>query len=192
MTKAELRTLYKSKRILLSPSELNNLSETIIEQALKYFQLAEKTVSLFLPIERQKEINTYILLDRAIGVGAKVALPKCNFETLEMKHYIYESNDQLELNEKGIPEPKKGKLIAADHFDIVFVPLLAVDVVGNRVGYGKGFYDRFLKKCKPNCIFIGLHLFDLEEAISDVLPTDVRLNAVVMPSGVIRIGTTHF
>lgn len=186
MTKAELRTLYRARRMQLTPGELDRLSETIVEQTLKHFQLEEKTISLFLPIERQREVNTYLLWERAKNIGARVAVPKTNFENLEMRHYLFESTDQLEINEKGIPEPKKGKLIAADRFDIVFVPLLAIDKSGNRVGYGKGFYDRFLRKCAPSCQFIGLHYFDLEESISDVLPTDVRLNAVVTPEKIVR------
>lgn len=186
MTKAELRTKYRELRLQLSPGELEKLSEQIVELALSHFQLSEKCISLFLPIERQREVNTYLLWERAKNIGARVAVPKTNFETLEMRHYVFESTDQLELNEKGIPEPKKGKPVAADKFDIVFVPMLAVDKSGNRVGYGKGFYDRFLRKCTPSCQFIGLHYFGIEENISDVLPTDVRLNALVTPNGVIR------
>lgn len=186
MTKSELRELYRSKRLMLSPRELERLSETIVEQTLTHFQLEEKTISLFLPIERQKEVNTYLLWERAKNIGARVAIPKSNFESMEMRHYLFESTDQLEINEKGIPEPKKGKIIAADRFDIVFVPLLAVDKFGHRVGYGKGFYDRFLRKCSPSCQFIGLHYFDVEDSISDVLPTDVKLNALVTPEKIIR------
>lgn len=186
MDKSELRELYKAKRKALPPGELERLSETIIEQTLTHFQLDGKTISLFLPIERHREINTYLLWERAMNVGATVAVPRTNFETFEMRHYLFEQTDQLELNEKGIPEPKKGKVVAADRFDIVFVPLLAVDKKGNRVGYGKGFYDRFLRKCSAQCIFIGLHYFDLENKIEDVLPTDVRLNAVVTPTKVFR------
>lgn len=186
MTKAELRAIYRDKRMRLSPGELERLSEVIVNQTMSHFQLEEKTISLFLPIERQKEVNTYLLWRKAMNIGARIAVPKSNFETLEMRHYLFESTDQLDVNEKGIPEPKKGKIIAADRFDIVFVPLLAVDKNGNRVGYGKGFYDRFLRKCSPACQFIGLHYFDLEEAISDVLPTDVRLNAVVTPEKIVR------
>jgi 5-formyltetrahydrofolate cyclo-ligase len=186
MTKAELRTLYRSKRTQISPGELQRLSETIIEQTLTHFQLEDKTISLFLPIELQKEVNTYLLWERAKNIGARIAIPKSNFETMEMRHYLFESTDQLEINDRGIPEPKKGKIIAADKFDVVFVPLLAIDKSGHRVGYGKGFYDRFLRKCAPSCQFIGLHYFDLEDSISDVLPTDVRLNAVVTPDKVVR------
>ena len=165
MVKDELREKYKQKRMALPPGELEHLSEVIVEQTLKHFQLNGKTISLFLPIERHREVNTYLLWERAVNLGATVAVPKTNFETLEMRHYLFEKTDQLELNEKGIPEPKKGKVIAADRFEIVFVPLLAVDKYGNRVGYGKGFYDRFLRKCAPACQFIGLHFFDLESKI---------------------------
>lgn len=186
MTKADLRQKYKEMRLGLSPGEIERLSEIIVEQTLTHFQLSEKTISLFLPIERQREVNTYLLWERAMGVGATVAIPKTNFETMEMRHYLFESTDQLEVNQKGIPEPKKGKVVASDRFDIVFVPLLAVDVKGNRVGYGKGFYDRFLRKCSPGCLFVGLHYFDVENKIDDVLPTDIRLNALVTPTKVLR------
>lgn len=186
MTKADLRQKYKEMRLGLPPGEIERLSEIIVEQTLTHFQLSEKTISLFLPIERQREINTYLLWERAMGIGATVAIPKTNFETMEMRHYLFESTDQLEVNQKGIPEPKKGKVIASDRFDIVFVPLLAADAKGNRVGYGKGFYDRFLRKCSPGCLFIGLHYFDVESKIDDVLPTDIRLNALVTPTKVLR------
>lgn len=186
MDKSALREKYRQLRLQLPPGELEHLSEVIVEQTLTHFQLSEKTISLFLPIELQKEINTYLLWERARNVGATVAIPKSNFDTMEMRHYLFEHTDQLEINDKGIPEPKKGKIIAADRFDIVFVPLLAADKQGNRVGYGKGFYDRFLRKCSPSCQFIGLHYFDLEDKIEDVLPTDIRLNAIVTPEKVIR------
>ena len=186
MEKAKLRDKYRQLRLQLPPGELERLSEAIIEQALTHFQLEEKTISLYLPIERSREINTYLLLERARNIGATVAVPKTNFETLEMRHYVLDQLVQLEVNEYCITEPKKGKVIAADRLDVVFVPLLAVDKQGNRVGYGKGFYDRFLRKCAPGCQFIGLHYFELEDRIDDVLPTDIRLNAVVMPDKVVR------
>lgn len=187
MTKDELRKKYKEKRLILSPREKEILSESIIQRALTHFQVAGKTISIFLPIDRQHEINTYILLEQAMNFGATVAIPKTNFQTLEMKHFVFESIGQLEVNEHGIPEPKRGRIIAPDRFDMVFVPLLAVDKNGNRVGYGKGFYDRFLRRCSNHCLFIGLHYFELEaEPIEDVFPTDVKLHAVVTPTEIVR------
>ncbi len=74
MKKAELRKKYKEMRLKLAPGEIENLSESIVDKALTHFQLQDKTISLFLPIERQAEINTYILLEKAINFGAQVVL----------------------------------------------------------------------------------------------------------------------
>jgi 5-formyltetrahydrofolate cyclo-ligase len=68
---------------------------------------------------------------------------------------------------------------------VVFVPLLAFDKKGHRVGYGKGFYDRFLSDCKPETIKIGLSFFEAEESISAILPSDIRLDFCVTPTEII-------
>lgn len=65
--------------------------------------------------------------------------------------------------------------------DVVFVPLLAYDNKGNRVGYGKGFYDHFLSECREDVVKIGLSFFEPEEAIEDVSATDIRLDYCVTP-----------
>jgi 5-formyltetrahydrofolate cyclo-ligase len=186
MTKAELRKVYLEKRKEITPGQLSRFSEAICEIALSNFQLEEKTVSLFLPIERQKEINTYLIWEKGKNIGARIAVPKANFENNLLKHYLFENYDQLEVNSIGIPEPKKGKLIPVNQLDIVFVPLLVIDKQGHRVGYGKGFYDRFLHKCAPHCQFIGLNLFDPIDEITDVLPTDIRLHGLITPAKFIR------
>jgi 5-formyltetrahydrofolate cyclo-ligase len=71
---------------------------------------------------------------------------------------------------------------------VVFVPLLAYDKSGQRVGYGKGFYDTFLQQCKPNTVKIGLSFFAPEENIEDVSANDVALDYVVTPEGIVRFG----
>lgn len=184
MKKEEIRKIYLQKRKELAPGQLQDISEEICENLFKNLHLDDKFISLFLPIERQNEINTYLIWEKALSLGGKVAVPKANFETHELKHILFDSEDQLELSEWGIPEPKKGKVIAADRLEFVFVPMIAIDKKGHRVGYGKGFYDRFLKKCSPSCKFIGLHHFDYEEEISDCLPTDVKLHACITPKGI--------
>lgn len=182
MTKELLREHFRSKRKELSPGQLQVLSENICELLFKNIPVENKFISLFLPIERQQEINTYLIWEKALSLDAKVAVPRANFENNELKHLLFENEDQLELSSWGIPEPKKGKVIAADRFDYVLVPLLAIDANGNRVGYGKGFYDRFLKKCSPSCKFIGLSHFDAIENIDDVGSTDVKLHAYITPT----------
>lgn len=187
MTKEEIREIYLEKRRALSPKQLENISDAICHHTFSNYQLEGKKISLFLPIEGKKEINTYRIWEKAMSFDAQVAVPKANFRTNEMKQVLFESEDQLEISTFGIPEPKKGRVIAAEHFDYVFVPLLAIDTKGNRVGYGKGFYDRFLRKCSPRCKFIGLNHFDeLIDEIEDVQFHDVKLNACISPGKIHR------
>lgn len=185
MIKSSLRKQYKEKRKLMSPKVLDEASQAITESVLSNFQLEGKTVSIFLPIERHFEINTYGLMERAHSFGAQIGLPVADFHNNTLIHRIYNEDTVLNLNEFDIPEPTNGKKIPSEAFDYVFVPLLAVDKNGYRVGYGKGFYDRFLKTCKPSCKFIGLHLFDLVDEIDDKEKTDIPLHILVTPKEIV-------
>jgi len=186
MTKQELRSHFKQKRMDLSPAELEIKSEIICNSLFSKFQLTGKTISLFLPIERQKEINTYTILEKGISLDVKIALPKTSPDTANLKHILYESQAPLFVNAFGIPEPKDGVEIKPNQFDFVLVPLLAIDKSGYRIGYGKGYYDRFLKKCAPNCIFIGLHLFEEFSEIDDLNKYDIPLNYCITPTQIIH------
>jgi len=187
MTKEELRKKYLELRKSLAPGELQKVSDAVTLNLFRNFQFEKKKVSLFLPIERTHEINTYKIWEKATSFDAQVAVPKVNPKSTEMKHLLFESEDQLEISSWGIPEPSKGRVIAAEHFDIILVPLLAIDKRGHRVGYGKGYYDRFLSKCSPRCRFIGLSHFDeLESSITGITPTDIKLHGCVTPNKVHR------
>lgn len=187
MKKREIRKLFLEKRRALSPGDHVNISDAVCDRLFTNFQLAEKKISLFLPIEKTYEINTYQILDKAISIGAQVAVPKTNMKTNELKHIQIDDNTQLEISDYGIPEPKKGRIISAEHIDIVIVPLLAVDKRGYRVGYGKGFYDRFMKKCSPRAQFIGISHFDeLLDEIEDVHSKDIKLHALITPHHIYR------
>ena len=186
MNKKELREIYTAKRKELSYEKIEELSKRIGSNILKNFNLENKTISLFLPIKSQNEINTFLLLDDFLKLGTIVGISKTNFKTLELTHYKYISKDQLSLNSFGIPEPIFGEEIKPEKFEIVFVPLYTIDKDGQRVGYGKGIYDRFLKVCDKNCLFIGLNLFNKIEVIDNILPTDISLNYCVTPQKVIK------
>jgi 5-formyltetrahydrofolate cyclo-ligase len=184
MTKAEIRTLFKAKRAQLSPYDVTKISAQVQALVLDYFSFSSKYVSIFLPIEQQKEISTYGLLEDIILKGGHPILSKANFKDHSLTLYHYEHPSQLEISSFGIPEPKHGRTILASKLDYVFVPLLGLNSEGQRVGYGKGFYDRLLKQCKPDCIFIGLHLFDEFSEISDLNPNDIPLHLCFTPGGV--------
>lgn len=186
MEKQEIRELFKRKRLELSPGELDTRSEEVCNLLFTHFQLSGKTMSMFLPIERLKEINTYLILEKGISLDVKIALPKMNSETQSLRHLLFESHSQLEMNSLGIPEPKNGKAVKIKDLDIVLVPLLAFDDRGNRVGYGKGYYDKLLRKCSPTCTFVGLSLFEETAVIDNVEQHDIRLHYCITPSKLIR------
>mgnify|MGYP001474072400 FL=1 len=96
------------------------------------------------------------------GKDKNVVLSKSNFEQLSMTHYLLTDNLVIKPNAWGIPEPQNGLEIKAQQLDVIFIPLLACDLNGNRLGYGKGFYDRFLANCKPGALKIGLNYFEPE------------------------------
>ena len=99
-----------------------------------------------------------------------------------MANYLLTDTTTLKKSAWGVPEPVEGIEVPENKIDVVFVPLMAFDTLGNRVGYGAGFYDGFLRKCRKETIKIGLSLFEAEqEPITDVHENDVKLDYCVTP-----------
>jgi len=119
------------------------------------------------------------------GRDKSIVVPKVSKGTSTMTHILLQDNTVLKPSDYGVPEPLSGFEINPLQIDVVFVPLLAFDVVGNRLGYGGGFYDRFLSQCKPEAIFIGLSYFEPEEKIPIAL-TDIPLHFCVTPNKVYK------
>lgn len=184
MLKKTLRTKYKALRNELSEIDIEEKSLAIANEILK-LPIWDKTYfHVFLPIEEQKEVNTEFILHLLSGKDKEIVISKSDFETREMTHFLLTDNTRIQKNEYNIPEPVDGLEVPVTKIDVVFVPLLAFDKKGNRVGYGKGFYDKFLSQCKPETIKIGLSFFEPEELISDVFENDVLLNYCACPDGV--------
>ena len=135
---------------------------------------------IFLPIRDKKEIDTSFLLSILQGRDKHVILPK--MEGDDLTHFLLTDNTILKTNQWNVPEPVDGISVESSKIEVVFVPLLAFDKYGNRVGYGKGFYDRFLKQCKKDVVKIGLSLFEAEEEIEDVFENDIPLDYCITPN----------
>lgn len=179
MTKLELRQKYKALRQKLSENEIENQSLAIANQLLKLDIWQHSFYHIFLPIEAQKEVNTEYILNILAGKDKNIVVSKSNFEDVTMSHFLLTDNTKLVNNKYGIPEPIDGIPIDSQQIDVVFVPLLAFDTFGNRVGYGKGFYDRFLSDCKAETIKIGLSFFEAEDEIFEISKDDVGLDYCV-------------
>jgi len=179
--KNTLRKTYKQLRSNLSPKQREIFSVKIYQNLISKFNLTNKNVSIFIPIEKFNEINTWHFLN---NIDANFYLPVVKNKAL--KHIKFENKNQLKLSDWGILEPTYGQETLPSNFDIVIVPLLAYDTKGNRVGYGAGFYDGFLKDCQPNCKFIGVSFFDTEQKSIDTYPNDIPLHYCVTPKKVIQ------
>lgn len=184
MNKTTLRQKYKELRKQLSEEQLEEMSLAIANKVLQ-LPIWERTYfHVFLPITEQNEVNTEFILHTLAGKDKEIIISKADFETRTMTHFLLTDNTKIKKNEYNIPEPVDGIEVPSHKIDVVFVPLLAYDKKGNRVGYGKGFYDKFLTECKPDVIKIGLSFFDPEEIIEDVFEGDIQLNYCVTPNEV--------
>ena len=186
MFKKEIRLKYKELRHSLSENQRDEMS-LAIANAVLLLPIWDKTYfHVFLPIEEQKEVNTEYLLHLLSGKDKEICISKSDFETRKMTHYLLTDNTKIKKNDYHIPEPVDGIEVPSNKIEVVFIPLLAYDKSGNRVGYGKGFYDKFLAECPPNTIKIGLSFFEPEALISDVNATDIRLYYCVTPNNVYK------
>lgn len=184
MVKNDIRRLFKEKRTGLSSKDLEDYSLKIANQVLQLPIWQYSFYHTFLSIHQLKEINTDYILNILAGKDKHIVISKSHFEDLSMSHFLLSDDTKLIPNAYGIPEPENGIPIDVKMIDVVFVPLLAFDTFGHRVGYGKGFYDRFLTLCRPECLKIGLSFFKPVETIPEVSPQDVRLDYGVTPDAI--------
>lgn len=182
MTKDTFRKKYQTFRNNLGPEQIEELSLAIANQSLK-LPIWDKTYyHLYLPITSKKEVNTEYLLQILQGKDKEVILSKSDFNTNQLKHYLLTDNTLIKTNKYGIPEPTNGLEVPVHQIEVVFVPLLAFDKNGHRIGYGKGFYDQFLAQCQPTTLKVGLSFFEPENSFEDILPTDIPLDYCITPA----------
>ncbi len=181
MRKADIRKQALAARSALQPATYEQLNRQLLEQFTKLNFDEVKTLHIFLPITEKREPDTFLLIDwlRQHHPDIKIIVPKADFENARLSNHEYTGKGDLKKNLYNILEPQQG-LIHTGEIEMVIVPLLAFDTRGYRVGYGKGFYDRFLQSI--NTRKIGLSLTDATEQIEDVHELDIRLDACITPN----------
>ena len=194
MTKSELRPTFLQRQRSLSPADAERLSQAIRHLFFETFALPLRrfqTIHCFLPIVKNREINTWLIirqLQRDFPL-LDIAVPKTDPLTNTVTSHLLDGETVLTDNRWGVPEPQNGPSITPYDVDLVLVPLLAYDQAGHRVGYGKGFYDRFLAQCRPDAPKIGLSYFEPVSEITDANGFDVALDACVTPGKVWKFGS---
>ena len=141
MDKTALRKEIREKKRAMAPEQIEKASYALAQQffATSYYREA-KTLYGYLPYNQ--EVRTEPILLQALKDGKKVAVPKVYGDTMR---FIYlEDLNGIEKGYAGIPEPVADEPVAADETALVLMPGLAFDKEGHRIGYGGGFYDKFL------------------------------------------------
>ncbi len=190
MTKQEIRKIYLQKREDLSSVEFLQLNKFLCNNFFLHTDLSKvNVVHTFLPIKKNREVDTWLIIDRLQKEYPRVqiCIPKINKESGLLDNFYLEGREQLENNTWGIPEPMHGVPAPTSKIDAVLVPLLAFDKQGHRVGYGRGFYDKFLVTCRADCKKIGLSFFEEAEKITGLDQKDVALNLIITPKNGILI-----
>ncbi len=182
MLKKELRKIFRERRSALNAIEREKMHDLILIQ----FQR--------LPIEIPTIIMTYAAFENEFD--PQIIIDYCNFKqpnqiismpvvsarNNEMKSILVDDDTIFSLNQYGIPEPEGENELQPNKLEMVLIPLLAFDKKGNRVGYGKGYYDRFLKKCNADVIKVGFSYFNHCDHITDINEHDIPLDHCITPT----------
>ncbi len=183
MIKKELRKLYKEKRQSISDRERMKMDDLLLIQFQKMFLEQVDVLFTYWPLSDAAEPNT-LLFTRYMHhmiPGLHIAYPITDFSALSMQAILVNEDTDYHTNNHGITEPREGEVIPPEMIDVVFVPMLICDKDGYRVGFGKGFYDRFLPKCRRDVLKIGFSYFDPIDKIDDTDAYDVPLNFCITP-----------
>ncbi len=181
MSKKQLRLEYKKKREVIPAEQIEDASLEIANNLLKLPIWEYSYYHLFLSISKKREVDTQAILHILQGKDKNVVLSKADFKSGHLTSYLLTDSTVIKKNDWGIPEPVEGIEIPPNKIEVVFIPLLVFDEKGNRIGYGKGFYDRFLSSCTTEVVKVGLSFFEAEKEISDISPQDVPLDFCVTP-----------
>lgn len=186
MLKHEIRKLYLHKRKALSDRKVKEFNQKIKFQFDNFLQPKIKTVHIYLPIQSKSEIDTWPIIhglwEKHIRVVAPVMAPQKN----TMGSWLLTKETRIVANDWEVPEPGKSSKIEDNEIDLIIVPLLAFDKKGYRVGYGKGYYDKFIASIDRKVLKIGLSFFSPLDHITDLDPWDIPLDYCITPGEIIK------
>ncbi len=178
-SKTELREKYLRRRQEFSLREVENSSKRIFENFRDRFPVeAGDKVHLFLSTAKFNEVQTGLFREYFREKGVRIFVPKI----VDGAMISVEINDasEMKISKWGIEEPVSNLNAGITDYRYVITPLLYCDPAGNRVGYGKGYYDGFFSEIDSDCQKIGVSFFAPFEYISDIFPHDVALDYLVL------------
>lgn len=185
MKKSEIKKIYTEKRLLFSLAQLEKMDDLLLIQFQKLVIDIPGLIMTYCPIKKLNEFDPQGITDYCYFKKPEQQLfyPLMMEEgaNCEITAVIADDNTFFETNKYGFDEPVDGIDLIPTEIDMVIIPLLSFDKKGYRVGYGKGCYDRFLKRCRKDCIKIGFSYFDAIEKIGDINQNDIKLDFCITP-----------
>jgi 5-formyltetrahydrofolate cyclo-ligase len=184
MNKSALREYSLEKRLAITDSQRSRLDDLLLIQFQQWVipDIVEKVLSYW-PMKEKGEVNTFLITDfMAFRIpGMQLAYPVCDFKSNSLIAVGVTDETDFRQNKFGIGEPVDGVLFPAEYIDLVIVPLLSFDQKGFRLGYGKGFYDRYLSGCRPDTIKLGFSYFGPVDQLPGLDQYDIPLTACITP-----------
>ena len=184
MIKSELRKIYKSKRNNLKSSEIDKMEDLMLIQFQNFGFDIPDNVMVYSPCEDLNEYNPLLIIDYCKFKNPAVRFSYPVICGDDLNAFYVNDDTSFTKNKYGIEEPVDAEIALPENLELILLPLLIFDKTGNRVGFGKGYYDRFLKKCPDSTIKIGFSFFDPVDIISDIDVYDVPLSFCVTPQEV--------
>jgi 5-formyltetrahydrofolate cyclo-ligase len=184
MKKTEIRKKFLNERKALTDVQIRSASQQIHDWLFRSFPIHSfEKIHVFLPIKEQLEIDTWLIISTLqTDFSTQIIIPKTNKDNT-LSNYLLTPKTKFATNQWGIlePIPDEHFYVKNEQIDMVLLPLLAFDKRGFRVGYGKGFYDKFLATCRPDILKIGLSIFEPIDEISDINSFDIKMNFCITP-----------
>ena len=177
-----LRKSFKKQRSLLDINQVQGLSKRIFENLLELNIWDKSFYHLYLSNEINNEVETDEIVNLLFMKNKRVFVPK--IQGKDLLNIEIDNNTKYSLNQLGIREPISSNQKDASLLEVIFVPLLIFDKLGHRVGYGGGYYDKFLGNIKDDVLKIGLSLFEPIDKIQDIERHDIRLDYSITPKKV--------
>ena len=172
MTKQEIRAQVRAKKRAMTEAEIVAASQQLGER-FRASEAYKNAASIYFYLPYNQEVRTEPMIVAALAEGKRIAVPKCYSD--EMKFLWIESMEGIEPGYCNIPEPVFDEPVADDTTALVLMPGLAFDPQGHRIGYGGGFYDKFLE-AEPNhptvALCYGFQMFDHLEVDAHDIPVD--------------------
>jgi 5-formyltetrahydrofolate cyclo-ligase len=187
MTKQQLRKQYKAARLAIEGHKRLQYDDLMLLQFQQMYFEEVTTLLTYWPMSNMAEPNMHLYNGymRHMYPGLQQCFPKTNSNFTAMDAIAIHEETVYVTNDKGITEPKNGLLVAPTSIDLIFVPLLVCDEQGYRVGYGKGFYDKFIAQCRAEVLLVGFSYFLPVKAIADVDEWDIPLHYCITPERII-------